>query len=180
VVELIYPGGSPGIHPTVLADVFRLITDDDLNTEPLSAPDAAQMRRRLDTLRPLFANNSLPCVHTPNGVASLTFGGALLNRLIAASIGAPPPRSGDVAVIAERPLRIDDVRALDAYDAWLGAVADVTGQPTLFQTLLPRDARLSEMREALVKTPSHGTTLQRLRVATPRVTDTADALAGLI
>jgi len=97
-----------------------------------------------------------------------TFGGRLLNEVIARWAGLDTYEAGEIALRTDRSLDLSTLPNGLAELADNAALAlQVPGDLTAFQSLLPAEMLLRELSDGWLKTPVHERSLERLRHGQP-------------
>ncbi len=164
VRELVYPGTAPGVHASILVDVWRMLADGRVRAELMARADRAWVEGKLSVLSLLLSEGGIPMAVGKDGLRHLTLASRLVHRAIALALDESAEPSDDVWFVGSRPLDLGALpRSLGEYEPLLGSLAEPEEQRTLFQALLPSQLAVRELGEAWLKTPAHEEILGRLR-----------------
>ena len=156
------------MDPTIVEEMLRLLEGGI--ESPTMAVEASQgFIASAERIRRHVGWNRLPVANDGQGKHYyFTFGGRLLNGVIARWAGLDAFDAGEVVLRTNRPLDLsvlpDDLRDLENAAA---LALQVPGDLTAFQSLLPAVFLLRELGDIWMKTAVHERSLERLRSAQP-------------
>lgn len=175
VVEVLYLGKRPGLHPQILEDIADLLRTWNHEHDAVAPADRSSLERIAGCLRPRLEDGLVPIVSSTEGLRHLTFGGGWFNAALSAWSGGDASKADDLCVIDNRTLRLSELpQSLEE----LPAISAKTTR-SLFQSMLPAELGVREDREVWLKTGAHARTLDRLRRSKTCCLDSTD-LAGLL
>jgi ATP-dependent Lhr-like helicase len=164
VHELVYPGTAPGIHASILVDVWRMLADGRFRADLMTQTDREWVGRKISVLGPLLADGGIPMAVAKDGLRHFTLASRLVHRAIALAMNESSESSDDVWFAGSRPLELGALpESLGEYEPLLGSLLEPGEQRSLFQALLPPELAVKELGEAWLKTPAHEEILARLR-----------------
>jgi ATP-dependent Lhr-like helicase len=173
-------GGSPApIDPLTIEEMLRVARDaTEFQIGPQRELD--RFRRLLTRLRPHLRDGALPYARTRSGYVYLTFGGRLLNRVLARWSGHDVKATSELALWTARAIDLGPLPDQPRQLAETAAdVLDVPADLTAYQQLLPTDLLRRELLESWLKDQSYRRSLQRLRAA-PLVEVPVQDIAALL
>lgn len=162
-VEISYGGHRPPLDPANVEAMLLLILDGV--AEPhMPAQDGLQFTQTIGRLSRYLSRYVLPVASDSGRITYFTFGGRLLNEVIARHSGSTGYRAGAVVLESVDPIDFtqlpSDPRVL--LPIALPLLADPNGL-TVFQQLLPGPLLERELAELWLKSPVYVRSLTRLR-----------------
>lgn len=179
-IEVSYGGSGARLDPTVVEEMLRLIQSGI--TATALAKDAGRTFVATATrMAAHVAGDRLPVARDAAGYHYyFTFGGKLLNEVLARWARLEDYAAGEVALRTRERLDLSDLPTEPAdLAATAAGTLQVPADLTTFQGLLPSSILVRELADIWVKAPVHQRSLQRLRHARPHVAP-FDALAPLV
>lgn len=178
-IDVTYGGSVARMDPTIAEEMLRLI-EGGINA-PSATPSLNQdFLAAVARMRPHIGWDRLPVTRDGRGYWYFTFGGRLLNEVIARWAGLNVYEAGEIALHTDQEL---DLSALPAELRDLTDVAAMVlqapGDLTAFQSLLPTDILQRELADVWLKTAVHDRSLNRLKRAR-RTVAPFEALAPLL
>lgn len=167
-VDVTYSGPGADLDPTLLEEIIRLI-EHEVPPTGVSGDRADRFLSATSDLRAYVRTETVPVVRLVDGsLLHFTFGGRLVNTVIAKWAGLDDFHAGEVALRCGR--EIDLTRLPAAPEELQDLAADYLSRPltlTVFQQLLPPELLIRELTEIWHKAPVYRRHLRRLREATP-------------
>jgi ATP-dependent Lhr-like helicase len=163
-IDVTYGGTAGRSDPTIAEEMLRLL---ERGIDSPAAPSCvnADFRASADRMRPHVGQDRLPVTRDAHGhYYHFTFGGRLLNEVIARWAGLDVYEAGEIVLRTRQRLDLsalpDDLRALtDVAALALQVPADLTA----FQSLLPAEMLQRELADVWLKTTVHQRSVERLR-----------------
>jgi hypothetical protein len=162
-LEISYGGSGITLDPTLVEEMLRVIESG--GDDNLLAPDSnREFAATLQRMQAYVGWNTLPVARDPHGgYHFVTFGGRVLNNVIARWAGLASYEAEDIVLRADREI---DFARLPAEPRELSDLAALTLQIpeelTVFQNMLPIKLLVRELRDIWLKAPVYLRSLERL------------------
>jgi ATP-dependent Lhr-like helicase len=167
-IEILYRGLRPAMDASNVEAMLLLLLAG-VSTPQMTAEDGERFVKVIDRLRRHLAPGVIPVASDSGRLLYFTFGGQLLNKVIAIHSGSSGYRAGEIVLESVDPIDFSqlpsDPRAL------LPIVVPILRDPmglTVFQQLLPGTLLDRELAELWLKTPVQTRSLSRLRQSDER------------
>lgn len=162
-VEISYGGTGVRMDPTVVEEMLRLL-GSGIESSAMSREASQGFITTARRIHPHVGWDRLPVSRDSHGdLHYFTFGGRLLNGVIARWAGLEAFEAGEVALRTTQSVDLSalpkDPRALVEFAA---LALESPAELTAFQSLLPREILARELGDVWLKTPAYERTLERL------------------
>ncbi|HEU5149553.1 MAG TPA: DEAD/DEAH box helicase [Iamia sp.] len=164
-VELKFGRRGAPLDAALIEQIRVLLAAGDVGAEVYPSGRADGLRTRLASLRPLAQDDVLPSRASDRGHTYLTFGGTLLNQLVATWAGSDPRRCGDFTLVVDDPLDTSAIPDCASLAPGLAAIDLDETEMSEFQRRLPVSLRRLEMENEWLRRPVNEQILERLRRA---------------
>jgi hypothetical protein len=167
-VEISYGGSRARIDPTIVEEMLRLI-EAGVESPAMASDVGRDFITTMARMSCYVGWDRLPVAEDGQGYYYyFTFGGRLLNGVIARWVGLDVYDAGEIVLRTDRRLDLStlpgELRALENAAA---LALQVPGDLTAFQSLLPTEVLLRELGDVWLKTAVHERSLERLRRSQP-------------
>lgn len=164
VVEVTYGGAGSRMDPTIVEEMLRLIEHGN-ESAAMTTEACRDFVATAGRMRPHIGRDRLAVTRDTDGRHYyFTFGGRLLNEVIARWARLDTYEAGEIALRTDQRLDLSslpaDVRALSEFAA---LVLQVPGDLTAFQSLLPPEMLQRELADVWLKTAAHERSIARLK-----------------
>jgi ATP-dependent Lhr-like helicase len=167
-VEISYGGTGARMDPTIVEEMLRLV-EAGIESSAASGDTNREFIAFATRMRPHIGWGQLPVACDAQGhYYYFTFGGRLLNGVIARWAGLDVYEAGEIVLRTDRSVDLSTLPdALSALADRAALALQVPGDWTAFQSLLPPEMLVRELSDVWLKTPAHERSLERLRRARP-------------
>ncbi len=162
-MNFVYPGPAPGFDPFLASKMWETIHQEDFPSGTLSKELRELVEQELQQIRKLFRPDQIPFVRLQSGYCYFTFGGHLTNKAIALISKQALHEVTDISITVASPI---DWQSLptnpEDYREVFLQLFELPANPSLYQTLLPRDLQVREFLQDWLRDESVKTGLERL------------------
>lgn len=174
-VEISYGGTGARMDPTIVEEMLRLI-EAGVPSPAMGEEAGNDFIKSAERMRRHVGWGRLPVATDGQGrYHYFTFGGRLLNGVIARWAGLDAFDAGEIVLRTDQPVDMSALpRDLQELEDDAALALQVPGDLTVFQTLLPAELLLRELGDVWLKTAAHERSLERLRGSKPSTAPLGD------
>lgn len=154
------------MDPTIVEEMLRLIEQGN-ESAAMTTEASRDFVATAGRMRPHVGWDRLPVTRDTDGYQYyFTFGGRLLNEVIARWVGLDKYEAGEIALRTDQRLDLSSLPAdVSALSETAALVLQVPGDLTAFQSLLPPEMLQRELADVWLKTAAHERSIARLKQA---------------
>lgn len=163
-VDFIYPGGGIGFDAFICNRMWNII-----HSAPISKPLMAEaLYRDFRTFRERLVGicgpDQIPYIEIEHGYRYFTFGGYLVNKALALITDQWDFKADDISLRCAVPINWESIPSEPKdYEPIFHSLFEMTGNQSLYQTLLPPTLQLQEYLQSWLKDKTIIEVLQRLQ-----------------